>query len=133
MSSQAPFTIEQFYKFMADGKLMAAKCQKCGKLHLPPRPICDECYGQDFVWVEVSGKGKLLAYSIIHVAPAQFQALAPYEVGIVQLENGLKLPGMISGVNENDLSVGMELMIDFNGGATEQAWPMWRRYCFKPP
>jgi uncharacterized OB-fold protein len=95
MSLQAPFTIEQFYTFMAEGKLMAAKCQKCGKLHLPPRPICDECYSQDFVWVEVAGKGKLLAYSIIHVAPPQFQALAPYEVGIVQLENGLKLPGMI--------------------------------------
>jgi uncharacterized OB-fold protein len=133
MSSQAPFTIEQFYKFMADGKLMAAKCQKCGKLHLPPRPICDECYGQDFVWVEVSGKGKLLAYSIIHVAPPQFQALAPYTVGIVQLENGLKLPGMISGVQENKLTVDMELSIDFNGCATEQAWPLWRRYCFKQP
>ena len=83
------------------------------------------------MWIEVSGKGKLLTYTIIHVAPPQFQALAPYTVGIVQLENGLKLPGMISGVAEGQLKVGMELTVDFKACSTGQAWPQWQRYCFK--
>jgi uncharacterized protein len=132
MSAEAPFTIEQFYKFLSQDKLMAGKCQKCGKIHLPPRPLCDNCYSQEFIWVEVSGKGKLLTYTIIHVAPPQFQALAPYTVGIVQLENGLKLPGMVSGVPEAELKVGMDLKIDFKACSTGQAWPQWQRYCFKP-
>ena len=34
-----PFTIEQFYKFLQQGKLMAGICQKCQKVHLPPRPL----------------------------------------------------------------------------------------------
>ncbi len=133
MSTQTPFTIEQFYKFLSQEKLMASKCQKCGKIHLPPRPVCDNCYGQDFVWVEVSGKGRLLTYTIIHVAPPQFQSLSPYTVGIVQLENGLNLPGMISGVAEDKLKVGMELTIDFKACSAGQEWPQWPRYCFKPP
>ncbi len=132
MSNQTPFTIEQFYKFIAEGKLMAGKCAKCGKIHLPPRPICDNCYSSDFCWTKISGKGKLLTYTIIHVAPPQFQALAPYTVGIVQLESGLKLPGMISGVAENVLKIGMELTLDFKACNTGQAWPQWQRYCFKP-
>ena len=132
MSSQPPFTIEQFYKFMAEDKLMAGKCQKCGKIHMPPRPLCDNCFSQGFTWKQVSGKGKLLTYTIIHVAPPQFQAFTPYTVGIVQLENSLKLPGMISGVTENTLKVGMDLIIDFKGCSTGQAWPQWQRYCFKP-
>jgi uncharacterized protein len=132
MSSTQPFTIEQFYKFMAEGKLMAGKCQKCGKIHLPPRPICDICYSQDFSWLEIKGKGKLLAYSVIHIAPPQFQELAPYAVGIVQLENGLKLPGMISGVHENALKIGLQLSIDFKACSMSQSWPQWQRYCFKP-
>ncbi|MCW4018184.1 MAG: Zn-ribbon domain-containing OB-fold protein [Candidatus Bathyarchaeota archaeon] len=132
MSTQTAFTIEQFYKFLSEGKLMAAKCQKCGKIHLPPRPICDNCYSQDFVWKEVSGKSKLLTYTVIYVAPAQFQALAPYAVGIVQLENGLKLPGVISGVPHDKLKVGMDLAVDFEACAAGQAWPQWQRYCFKP-
>src|SRR5512136_1205706 len=113
MSTTEAFTIEQFYKFMAQGKLMAGKCSKCGKIHLPPRPLCDNCYSQAFTWIQVSGKGKLLTYTVIHVAPAQFQALAPYAVGIVELEGGLKIPGMINGVSQEDLRIGMELTLDF--------------------
>ena len=130
--SAEPFTIEQFYKFMQKNKLMAGKCRKCGKIHLPPRPMCDNCFSQDFEWVEVSGKGNLLTYTIIHIAPAQFQALAPYAVGIVQLENGLRIPGMINGVDQNKLAIGMSLTIDFGTCVTTQTWPQWSRYCFKP-
>jgi uncharacterized OB-fold protein len=132
MSTQSPFTIDQFYKFLSESKLMAGKCQKCGKIHLPPRPLCDNCYSQDFTWIPVSGKGKLLTYTIIHVAPPQFQTMAPYTVGIIQLENGLKLPGMVSGVSESELKVGICLSIDFKGCNTGQSWPQWQRYCFKP-
>ncbi len=132
MSAQEPFTIEQFYKFIAQGKLMAGKCQKCGKINLPPRPLCDKCYNQEFKWVTFPNKGTLLTYSIIHIAPHQFQHVAPYAVGIVQLENGAKLPGMISSIPHDQLQIGMELYIDFSSCDNTQSWPQWSRYCFKP-
>lgn len=132
MSAQEPFTIEQFYKFLAQQKLMAGKCRQCGKIHLPPRPLCDKCFSQEFEWIPVSGKGKLLTYTVIHVAPQQFQDLAPYAVGIIKLENGLKIPGMISGARQEQLKIGMDLTIDFGTCNTTQQWPQWPRYCFKP-
>ncbi len=132
MSTVKPFTIEQFYKFIAQGKLMAGKCLKCGKIHLPPRPLCDNCFSKQFEWMQVTGKGKLLTYTVIHVAPQQFQALTPYAVGIVELENGLKIPGMINGVPHDQLKIGMELTLDFGACNTTQQWPQWQRYCFKP-
>ena len=132
MSAQTPFTIEQFYKFMQQGKLMAGKCLRCGKIHLPPRPLCDNCFSQEFEWVEAPEKGKLLTYTIIHIAPTQFQALAPYAVGIIELENGLRIPGMIQGAPQDQLKVGMAVTIDFGTCNTTQAWPQWPRYCFKP-
>jgi uncharacterized protein len=132
MSALEPFTIEQFYKFLGQCKLMAGKCQKCGKIHLPPRPLCDNCFSTDFEWVNVSGKGKLLTYTVINIAPAQFQALTPYAVGIVQLENGVKIPGMIQGVTQEQLKIGMKLTLDFGTCNTTQQWPQWQRYCFKP-
>jgi uncharacterized OB-fold protein len=132
MITHQQFTIEQFYKFLKEQKLMAARCLKCGKIHLPPRPLCDNCLSQDFEWVSVSGKGKLLTYTVISVAPEQFHALAPYVVGIVQLENGLKIPGMINGLTQEQLKIGMELTLDFGTCSKTQAWPQWHRYCFKP-
>jgi uncharacterized OB-fold protein len=132
MSTQESFTIDQFYKFLQQGKLMAGKCLKCGKIHLPPRPLCDNCFSQEFEWVNVSGKGKLLTYTVIHVAPQQFQALTPYAVGILKLENGLKIPGMIQGLPIEQLEVGIDLTLDFGTCSTEQPWPQWTRYCFRP-
>jgi uncharacterized OB-fold protein len=131
MSIQEPFTIEQFYKFLMQGKLMAGKCLKCAKTHLPPRPLCDNCYSTEFQWLEVSGKGKLLTYTVIHVAPQQFQNLTPYAIGIIELENGLKIPGMIQDLTQEQLKIGMQLNVDFSTCSTPQQWPQWPRYCFK--
>jgi hypothetical protein len=130
MTETAPFTIDQFYKFLSEGKLMAGKCTHCGKIHLPPRPLCDKCFSQEFTWVEVTPKGKLLTYTIIHIAPQQFQDMTPYAVGIIQLENGAKLPGMITGTKQ--LQIGMDLTVDFTTCTAAQPWPQWPRYCFKP-
>lgn len=132
MTEQAPFTIEQFYRHLNQGKLLAGKCTKCGKVHLPPRPLCDDCYSKDFEWTEIPSKGKLVTYTIIHIAPAQFQSVAPYPVGIVQLAKGLKIPGMIKGVALENIKIGMELMMDFGTCAVAQPWPQWPRYCLKP-
>jgi uncharacterized protein len=131
MSTQEPFTVEQFYKFLSQGKLMAGKCVKCEKIHLPPRPLCDNCYSKFFEWMQVNGKGKLVTYTVINVAPAQFQALTPYAVGIVEFENGLRIPGMIQGVTQQELRIGMELTLDFGTCSATQQWPQWQRYCFK--
>ncbi len=132
MDVNEPFTIEQFYKFLRQGKLMAGKCVKCGKIHLPPRPLCNNCYSQEFEWVQVSGIGELVTYTVISIAPRQFQDLTPYAVGIVQLENGLKIPGMIQAVKREELKIGMSLTLDFGSCSTPQEWPKWPRYCFKP-
>jgi uncharacterized OB-fold protein len=131
-----PFTIESFYKFVEEGKVMAAKCNKCGAMFLPPRPACTKCFSKDLQWMQLSSNGVLLTYTVIHVAPKQFEAEAPYPVGIVKLDKGLQLLGRIRGVEPNQLKIGMELSIDFekpsNQPATQATWPPWPRYYFKP-
>lgn len=132
MSEQTPFTIEQFYKHINKGKLMGGKCKRCRKIHLPPRPLCDRCFSKEFEWTEIPKKGKLLTYTIIHVAPAQFQQIAPYAVGIIELENSLKIPGMIKDVEHEKVKIGMELTMEFDTSDVQSEWPQWPRYYFKP-
>jgi len=131
MSETLPFTIESFYKLVSQRKLMAARCKKCGCLHVPPRPICTRCYGNELDWVELGNRGKLLTYTVIYVSPKQFESLLPYAVGIVKLEEGPQLPGMIRGVEPDKISVGMDLTVDFDT-TLPPLWPMWPRYYFKP-
>ncbi len=131
MAEKYPFTIEQFYKFVSERKLMAAKCKKCGTMLLPPRPMCMKCFSSDLEWVELKNKGKLLTYTVIHVSSKQFESLIPYAVGIVKLEDGPKLPGMIQDVEPEKISVGMSLEVDFDTTIPSE-WPTWPRYFFKP-
>jgi uncharacterized OB-fold protein len=58
--------------------------------------------------------------------------MTPYAVGIVQLENGVKIPGMIRDVAPEQIKVGMALTLDFGTCAATQTWPQWPRYFFKP-
>lgn len=132
MSETLSFTIESFYKFVSERKIMAARCSECGTLLLPPRPVCTKCLSTDFKWVELRGKGKLLSYTVIHVSPVQFESMAPYTVGIVELEDGPHLPGMIRDVEPEKIRVGMDLKVDFDTSIPTQ-WPLWPRYFFRPP
>jgi len=132
MAETHPFTIEAFYRFASEKRLMAARCNKCGTLLLPPRPMCTECLSTDLKWVELEKRGKLLTYTVIHVAPTRFQSMVPYTVGIVKLKDGLKLPGMIRGVEPQELEVDMELEADFDTTLPSE-WPTWPRYFFRPP
>jgi uncharacterized OB-fold protein len=131
MTETAPFTIEQFYKFIGERKLMASKCNKCGVMSLPPKPVCSNCLSKNFNWIRLRNRGKLLTYTVIYVAPEQFQSIAPYAFGIMELDYGLRLPGMIRGVESEKINVGMELEIDFDVNVS-QTWPQWPRYFFRP-
>jgi uncharacterized OB-fold protein len=131
--AEAPllFSIESFYKFISERKLMAAKCRKCGMILVPPRPMCTDCYSKDLEWAQLKGEGKLLSYTVIHVSPKQFESMIPYAVGIVQLAEGPQLPGMIRDIELDKIRVGMKLRVDFDT-AMPSEWPQWSRYYFKP-
>jgi uncharacterized OB-fold protein len=127
-----PFTVESFYKFVKEKKLMGAECNKCGTLILPPRPLCPKCFSKDLKWKEMPKQGKLLTYTVIHVSPQQFQSLAPYAVGIVEFEVGAHLPGIIKGVAIDKIKIGTNLTVDFEDTPATAAWPQWPRHYFKP-
>jgi len=126
-----PFTIESFYQFIAERKLMAAKCRQCGKLLVPPRLMCTDCYSKDLEWIQLKGEGKLLTYTVIRVSPKQFESMIPYAVGIVKLAEGPQLPGIICNIEPDKIKVGMKLRVDFDT-ALPSEWPQWPRYYFKP-
>ena len=72
---------------------MGSRCQSCGALHLPPRALCPACYGDEMEWEQISGKGKLVAFTTVHIAPtamieAGYGRENPYCAGIVQLDEG---------------------------------------------
>ena len=131
MSEKRPFTISSFYQFITENTLMTAQCNECGTVSLPPKPMCCNCLSLNLKWTKLNSKGKLVSYTVIHIAPKQFESLTPYTIGIVEFKPGLRLPGMIRDVPFKELTIGMNLKICFETSIPDQ-WPTWSRYAFKP-
>jgi len=128
VDSQLPPTLESFYQFCAQKRLMGARCKSCRAVLVPPRALCPRCGSADMQWTELKGTGKLLTYSVVHVAPPAFHSFVPYAVGIVLLTEGARLPGMIR-VDPKYLRIGLKMRIAFEQPRSE-GWPSWARYCF---
>jgi len=128
MDSESPPTLESFYQFCTQKKLMAARCKSCGAILVPPRALCPKCNSADMHWTELKGTGRLLTYSVVHVAPSAFQPSVPYAVGIVLLDEGTRLPGMVQ-VEPGDLRIGLRLKVAFESPQSDK-WPSWARYFF---
>ncbi|MGC9358377.1 MAG: Zn-ribbon domain-containing OB-fold protein, partial [Anaerolineae bacterium] len=96
MSSTDEITGATFYNYLNEHKLMGIRCKACGHIHVPPRPVCPGCRDAEIEWVEMSGRGKLAAFTIIYIAPTPMLAAGysrkhPYCSGIVELEEGARI------------------------------------------
>jgi uncharacterized OB-fold protein len=94
-------------------RLEAAKCRGCGLVCFPPRVICPRCGSREFDKAKLAGSGKLLTYTIIRVAPQQFEDQAPYAVGIAELDDGVRLTAQIVDCDFSKLAVGMRVKVEF--------------------
>ena len=86
-------------------RLEAGKCTGCGKVHFPPRLICDACQGRDFENVTLPREGKVLTWTVIHVAPPNFDLESPYVIAIVELAGGVRLTCQVVDCDPQELSV----------------------------
>ena len=99
--------IPQRYRFEAN------KCLGCGKIFFPPRLVCDACGSKEFENIKLAESGKVVTFTIIRVPPHQFVDQAPYAVGIVELDDGVKIAGQIVDCDFEDLKIGLNVKIEF--------------------
>lgn len=135
---QPDFTAHSFYGFLRDGQLMGSRCETCGALYLPPRPVCRACHGDGMAWEEMSGRGELVAFTTVHIAPtamleAGYGRDNPYCSGIVRLEEGVSISAQILGVDAgqpHEISIGLPVEVAFVEPAEDADWPA--RLAFQP-
>lgn len=129
----ASFTPAAYRNFLAQGKLMGSRCRSCGKVHLPPRLICPACRSTELEWTELSGRGSLAAFTVVHIGPARMNELGysrtnPYLSGIVALEEGAQISARLvglDGMNPLAIKIGAPLVMNIlREGDPETAQPV---------
>jgi uncharacterized OB-fold protein len=101
-----------FWEAAAQGRLEAQQCAGCGRLHHPPRPICPECHGLEQRQVELSGRGIVYSYSILH-HPRHPAFDYPLVAVLVDLDEGVRVLSNLVGVEPGDVTIGMPVQVTF--------------------
>lgn len=109
---------KRFYDELKNHKFMTTHCLKCQKPFFPPRVFCPQCYGHDLEWIELSGKGKIYAFSQQERA---IRFMKPDVLGLVELEEGIGRIMTRIDAKIEDLKIGQDVVISFidiGGGIT---------------
>jgi len=113
-----------FWAGTARGELLVQKCSDCGRMRIPPRPMCPQCRSLANEWVPLSGKGRVWSFVVPHppLLPA-FTELAPYNVIAVELDEDPSLrlignlvksaDGAINEVDPHAIQIGEAVRVVF--------------------
>jgi uncharacterized protein len=115
-----------YWQSAAEGKLVLQRCVTCGDYQFYPRALCASCAGET-EWVDASGRGTLYTFTVIRQnrSPA-FKDLSPYAVGIIELEEGVRMMSNIVDCDVDRLEVGLALEVLLLQAADDVGLPFWR-------
>jgi uncharacterized protein len=104
----------EFWAGCKRGELRLQRCADCGQYQFPPQTFCRHCSGNNLRWVTVSGRGKVLSYTIVHWSPnPAYAADAPYSLGLIQLDEGPRMLSNIVGCLPGEVRIGMAVAVLF--------------------
>jgi uncharacterized OB-fold protein/acyl dehydratase len=114
-----------FFEGAKRGELLIQRCESCGKLRHPPRPACPYCRSLDWGTVVSSGRGTVFSFVVVH-HPQAAGFEYPLPVVLVELVEGTRLISNVSGIEPEDLRIGMEVEVDFRSYADDLTLPVFR-------
>ncbi|SCW33891.1 Uncharacterized OB-fold protein, contains Zn-ribbon domain [Sphingobium faniae] len=114
-----------FFDMARQHKLAIQGCDACNHLQHPPTTACYMCGSLDLSPREMSGRGTLFTYTIVH-APVVAPFKPPYPVILVELEEGPRVVSELHGTGLADIRIGMPLEVDFLHCPDDLVLPIFR-------
>jgi len=107
------------------GRFELQQCRDCQAVQYPPREACHRCLSIRLVWKIQSGKGELLAETLLHHSnDLFFRERLPWRLGLVRLECGPTVVAHLhSDIEKNSSKVTIRAMLDRAGQAVLAALP----------
>jgi uncharacterized protein len=96
---------KRFREFLADGQFMLQKGRESGAFTFYPRVFEPGTGGEDVEWVKASGRGTVYSVTVVRPRPPQ----VPFNVALVDLQEGVRLMSRIEGVDAEDVKIGMSV------------------------
>jgi|TARA_B100001971_G_scaffold136575_1_gene126063 uncharacterized OB-fold protein len=103
--------IHKFWNYLEAGEFRTTRCKSCGSLTFPPVGDCVKCTDSDIEWVELDGRGEVVAFTHVIARPVSFQEHPPYTIVIVDLVECLKVLAWMERSEITEVKVGMDVRL----------------------
>jgi uncharacterized protein len=78
---------QPFWDAAKERRLVIQRCAACGYYNHPPRNVCDACLSQELRFEQVTGRGRIYTFTIMHQRDVPgFETEAPFINIVVELE-----------------------------------------------
>ncbi|MFT5133010.1 MAG: putative OB-fold protein [Gammaproteobacteria bacterium] len=118
---------KHYWQGCHEHELRIQRCKDCGNHQFYPRIICTSCMSSHVEWIESSGKGEVLSYTIITRAVSEaYVQDVPYIVALIKLQEG---PCMMSNVVKcevEEVKIGMPVSVVFEDWSEEISIPKFQ-------
>ena len=107
--------MDKFYDGLQEKKFIGTKCSKCGKVFLPPRNRCGDCFAkaEDFIELPETGILKNFTVTSYKISERKSRNVKKDQiVGLVQIDGAdtaMIVP--VININPEDLKIGMKLKV----------------------
>jgi uncharacterized protein len=115
-----------FWDAAAQHRLVGQRCGECATLRHPPRPMCPHCGSLEVEVVELSGRGTVYSYALLH-HPQHPAFDYPVVAVLVDLDEGIRLVSNLTDIDdEHQVRIGVRVEVTFVDTADGGALPVFR-------
>ena len=118
---------EPFWQAAKEHRLTACVCAQCGHFRMPPTAYCPQCSSREKKWPTLPGTGTVFSFAICNKNPANGEDYI-YVPVVVDLDGapGTRLNGNVTGINAEDVRIGMKVTVEWTPIADGWVLPNFR-------
>lgn len=64
----AGYAIGRFLAGLKEGKILGVKCDRCGRVVVPPRLFCEKCFKEMDHWIQLPDTGTVNTFSLCYIS-----------------------------------------------------------------
>ena len=110
--------------------LVGSECRDCGARVFPPTPVCPGCMSENMAPLNLSRRGILYSWSVVHAAPRGWTL--PFVAGYVDLPEGVRVFAHIVGGDPKALRFDMPVETTLAVLGTDEQGRALEGFAFAP-
>ena len=102
----------RFLEELKEGRIIGRRCRRCGRIIVPPRMFCEQCFAATDEWVYVQDTGTINTFSLSYLDADANRIKDPIMVAVIDIDGaspGIGILHKLGNVDPKKIDVGMKV------------------------